>query len=507
MKTADPFDPANWDIPFQPKLPDFSKERWIEPTITTVRDATGRPIGCFTCGGSSGPAPTGPLRLFDAGGWERLGSVEVWTLRYGDAWYVKELGSTLDRWCARHGHTLRVHDGSGYSVRQFSKVDMIRQFLEGDADWFFYVDSDCYLHEDAPDIFETVNAPGLWSLVDLESTAKQWPGWLQEPVPEDYRYRNTGVFAMDRDTATKLLPHLEGEMRKGYLEQNQFNLWFAKSGVVMRDLPDKWNSFRNRTAPAWLFHLAGHRKDERLLKLRSQGRVPDPVKRLKVRVPDFGKGAVVWPWKSSGLEWDELRYSMLSVRKHWSERDWPLVLLGDSRPDWWTGEFIKAVSYEEAVELGVACADRVLWMNDDILMLGDQSPETFATARVWGGNSGDPDMTTRLGSTLVAANTWRRGLGQVLVRGHHHGRTCLNFSSHTPYLFERDKAREVLETFGSFHKIPFETAYHNWHRTPWTTCDEKARGPHHVEGKLWINPSMGQVTPEFRRELVRRFGE
>ncbi|MFK5284181.1 hypothetical protein ACI3PL_31845, partial [Lacticaseibacillus paracasei] len=65
-------------------------------------------------------------------------------------------------------------------------------------------------------------------------------------------------------------------------------------------------------------------------------------------MPDFGKGAVVWPWKSSAAQWDELWFSRQSVIRYWSEKDWPLVLLGDHRPSWWDGEFISAASYEHA---------------------------------------------------------------------------------------------------------------------------------------------------------------
>ena len=39
-----------------------------------------------------------------------------------------------------------------------------------------------------------------------------------------------------------------------------------------------------------------------------------------------------------------------------------------------------------------------------------------------------------------------------------------DFSTHTPYLYERGKAIQTLEAIGLFHKIPFETAYYNHHR-------------------------------------------
>jgi hypothetical protein len=139
-------------------------------------------------------------------------------------------------------------------------------------------------------------------------------------------------------------------------------------------------------------------------------------------------------------------------------------------------------------------------MNDDIFMLADQSPADFALA----GDLGE--MSHRLGETMAAMNQWRRNLGQVLMRCYHHGRGTFNFSTHTPYLYRRDLAREVLERFGVMWKLPFETAYHNWHRTPHSPLSGKAAGPHDLAANRWINPSFRQVTEAFRAELAFRFG-
>lgn len=489
----DPFAPHLWpNVTHRPPAPDFSDPGF---RVERVSFNAGPPSvgGCVTCGTLT-VAPSAPYRLARPENVQILGSVEVWTLRYGNPPYLKELGATLNQWCERQGYALRVHDGSGYEIPQFSKIDMLRQFLAGSADWFFYVDSDCYLHPDAPSIFEAVTAPGLWALVDLEKTARKWYAWDRFP---DWKYRNTGVFAIDRATAEKLLPFMVPPFTKGYLEQHRMGEMFAESGVTMRDLPDRWNSFRDPVAPAWLFHLAGHRKDARLLKIREAGRLPDPVKRHVCTIPirDFGAGCVVWPYLSTAAEWDELRYSKRSVEKFWSEKDWVHLLIGDRKPDWWNGEFIEASRYEDALWLGVNSAERVLWMNDDIILTAPQSPETLRHARELG------DMTPRLGQTLVAQNTWRRGLGQVLMRLLHHGKPVRNFSGHVPYLWEREKALEVIREFGLWHKFPMETAYHNWHRTPWKACTEKAKGPHDLAGKYWINPSMKQVTEKFITDL------
>lgn len=498
IASNDPFSPARWPgVTFRP--PTDSLHTGIPALKDSPTPHSTSPLnqGCVMCG-SAVKVPTGPFRLSVPASVTPLGTVEVWTLKYGSPDYEEQCWPTLVNWCERNHYVLRTHDGRGYEVRQFAKVDMVSRFLEGKADWFLFVDGDCILHPLAPSIFEAVTEPGIWALPDLASTARKWDPWLENQGierPLNHVYRNSGVFAMDRESARKFVSVAKEPFLKGFLEQHHHNLWFSWCGASLHDLPDRWNSFRNPTAPAWCFHLAGRRKHERIAELRRNGRLPDVVKRHtpKTRIPDFGKGAVVWPWKSTAAEWDELRYSFLSVRKFWSEKDWPCVLLGDAKPDWWTGEFVKCDEYAEALTVGLNCAERILWMNDDIFMLAPQSPETLSVAREMG------DLRSRLGETMVAQNTWRRGLGQVLMRLHHHGKPTRNFSTHTPYLYERERAREVLEVFGAYHKIPFETAYYNWHGTPWTACVEKSRGPHDMKGRLWINPAFRQVTPEFRK--------
>jgi hypothetical protein len=283
------------------------------------------------------------------------------------------------------------------------------------------------------------------------------------------------------------------------------NWWMIqaeRNGMVAAHLQESWNRTVDDLSPAWAFHIYGKNKHDRLIKFRAAGLLPDPVKPLDGLPPliDFGKGAVVWPYKAGASQWDELWFSHRSVIEHWSEKDWPLVLLGDACPPWWPGKFIHAPSYEAALWLGTQCAEKILWMNDDIFLLADQGPADLTPAPVM------EDMRDKLGQTLVAANSWRRGLGQVLMRLHHHGKSTLNFSTHTPYLYDRAKVREIFDRFGIFHKLPFETAYHNWHATPSQSAAAKSKGPHDLAGRLWINPSFSQATAAFRAELAVRFG-
>ncbi len=513
--THDPFDPTHHggvqfahDHPVEGLADGFRKINWSGFSELSHREFT----GCFTCGGQGRAltAPKGPFVLPQPRNQPVL-KIEIHTLRWGNPPWLAECAPTLGAWCQRHSLPLRITSqwDAAYPDPKFSEVDMLREFLAGENDWMLYVDADVVVHPLAP--LPYFGEAGFWIREDTHGREnKRWFAWCADKfgqVPsKDYLYRNAGVWACDRESARRMLDVIELPYHEGIMEQDQWNWWISQAvdkGMDLQILPHEWNRFPREIRPSWFFHIFAKNKLGHLLKFRQAGLLPDPVKRLDDLPPliDFGPGAVVWPYKAGAAQWDELWFSHRSVLQHWSEKDWPLVLLGDSCPPWWPGKFIHAPRYEDALWLGTQCADQVLWMNDDIFMLAGQGPADLARAAVL------EDMQHKLGEQVAAANSWRRGLGQVLMRLHHHGRQCLNFSTHTPYLYQRDKVREIFDRFGVFYKIPFETAYHNWHRSPSRPATEtKSKGPHDLDGRLWINPSFAQATPAFRAELARRFG-
>ena len=104
--------------------------------------------------------------------------------------------------------------------------------------------------------------------------------------------------------------HISLPYHAGIMEQNQFNWWLylaGENGMVVRDLPGEWNRM-DEVSASWFFHIYTKHKFKNLLKFRAAGLLPDHVKQLDAppAVPDFGVGAVVWPYKSSAAEWDEL---------------------------------------------------------------------------------------------------------------------------------------------------------------------------------------------------------
>lgn len=84
----------------------------------------------------------------------RLVSLEVHTIRFGTEWWMDLCAPTLDRWCERHGHPLKIWDKSNidptYPAEKFCEVDILREFLAGESEWLLYVDADVYVDAEAP---------------------------------------------------------------------------------------------------------------------------------------------------------------------------------------------------------------------------------------------------------------------------------------------------------------------------------------------------------------------
>lgn len=419
--------------------------------------------------------------------------IEVHTIRFGAADWLETCAPTLDEWCARHGLQLHVWGNtSRYPTAKFQEIDMLREFLQRDAEWMIYIDADVYVHPAAP--VPHFDQPGFWIMADRPCKQNQrWAEWCQERFserPKRWIYRNAGVWACDRAAAAAMLEVIAPPYRVGMQEQNHWNWWLraaAAKGMPLVDLPDEWNRFPRRGGPAWFFHLAGRWKMEKLAELREKRLLPQvPESFVELPAPDV-PFAIVYPWKADAARWEELRYSLRSVEKHFRDKECPILILGDRKPDWLVEggrvRYLPVDGYAEALTRGVQMADRVLWMNDDIYLLADAGPEDFETAVHMGGLMG------RVGSYSESRNSWQRGVARAVIDLHHMGiEDPLNFSTHTPYLYERPKALETLRKFGNWHKVPFETLYYNHHGTPCVEIGErKVKSLPAGPGALYLN--------------------
>lgn len=460
-------------------------------------------------------AAAGPLRppLPKKDPAERL--CEVHTIRFGNPPWMRACAASLEDWVVRHGMSLRVWgEAPHYPNAKFQMVDMLRGFLEGPAEVMLYVDADVFVHPLAPPLEAF---PGLAIRVDVMFKAireRGWEKWCEEHFPgvdvEGWKYRNAGVWSCDRAAAAKLLAVIEEPYVEAVMEQHQFNFWIhqaRRAGMILTDLPLIWNRYASERLAGWFHHLSGRKcKVRQLEHLRALNLLPQPPEKFEHREPS-GERAICYLWCKGKAVWEELKYSLRSVREHFEDCP-PIHIFGDARPEWLVDgqgvEFHLVPGYAGAVAAAVQEAREVVLWNDDIYCLRRTSWGDLGTALTRRRN-----LLTRVQENLLSRNKWRQSVGRATASLYHHGvERIRDFSTHTPYLFERDKAIETLQRHGVWWKIPMEVLYHNDHGTKNASCgEEKTQHLPCRHDARWLNHGGAGPDPRTKAELVRMFRE
>lgn len=272
--------------------------------------------------------------------------------------------------------------------------------------------------------------------------------------------------------------------------------WLNERGPVVA--PDRWYTEKGRYGP-WEPVPARW--------LRASTRMPEPFIRVTERTLDR---AVVVPWQADSDKWESLRFSIRSVAKFFTDKDCPIHIYGTRRPPWLLEKsgrvrFFDCWTYADALARGVQCAERVLWMNDDIVILKDTSWEDAAVPLHMGDVYPGFDTASR-----DNPNPWRRGVYRAIrdLEMLNGKRDYKVFSTHTPYVYERGKAVAVFEKYGIWEKMPLEMIYFNLHHLgDAVRCDCRtqdvpfgdARYLNHTDAKLTsaMKQAIADMLPEF----------
>lgn len=215
--------------------------------------------------------------------------LEVHTIRFGNEWWVDFCGRTLDTWCSKHLHKLRIWGSDdinpNYPTAKFCEVDMLREFLAGDSEWMLYVDADVYVSDHAPRMFDLPTEGGFVIHNDnIVRMNRDWWKWCQDrwgdlakEACKGWRYKNAGVWACDRKAAGQMLAVIEEPYYAQVQEQHHWNWWIClahSKGMHVHDLPAEWNSFTWRKEKAAFHHIAGRGKYRKVQELRQAGLIP-----------------------------------------------------------------------------------------------------------------------------------------------------------------------------------------------------------------------------------------
>ena len=178
------------------------------------------------------------------------------------------------------------------------------------------------------------------------------------------------------------------------------------------------------------------------------------------------KPIIVYPIKKNGSKWEntEFRLSLRSLA-NWATPGFEhtvYVLSVEDLP--WLNPAhatqLQIRGYVEAVKKAIALAKEhsptgvYVWMNDDIMFLKPSTPADLVPVRHMG------SMTPNKGETDIN-NGWRRKLIGVRDLLAEYGWPTMNFSTHTPYLFNAERMEQTIALFGLEYKTALETAYYN----------------------------------------------
>ena len=443
--------------------------------------------------------------------------VAIYTLRYGKDRWIAECGDSLDRWAERHGMAVNVWTGGKpeYPHPKFCEVDMLRHFLESDAERMVYVDGDVFVHPIAPTFPAGEGVTVMDDLPFIGSPHPQWNRWCREHFDgldtAGWAYKNAGVWACDRAAASAILSQVEEPFVAGWMEQHHFNVWLMQAhreGMPVTALPQEWNMFASQMKPAWFHHLAGRGdKNKKLRNLRKAGLLPWRPAAISP-LESSGPRAISYLWSSTKARWDELRISLRSIHKHFADCP-PIHIFGDKRPEWLAEDssihFHLAPKYEEALAGALQVADEVLLMNDDIYFLRETGWNDFKEAL-----TRNKDLAGNVINNLQhRTSVWFRSVGRATASLIHHGTdTPRDFSTHTPYLFGRAKAIETMHRHGVWYKVPFENLYFNDHGTPHKPVGRaKALSLPCGTAPRFLNHGGGGPCATTKAELLERFSE
>lgn len=218
------------------------------------------------------------------------------------------------------------------------------------------------------------------------------------------------------------------------------------------------------------------------------------------------KKAIAYAWRQDGATWHELRYSLRSLEKFlFTGENTPIYVLGTMRPPWLLPDsgrvkFIAAHSYRQALVTGLQIAEEVLWCNDDQVFL---KPTTWDDVRqvYYLRDIGDDFLE----KATPQNNHWRAGCLHVLkqIRRAYPKKKLRVFSTHLPYLFEREKSVDVFRRFGVFEKFPMELAYyHLFAKKPKLLGDVRATDENFGDAKF-LNYTDATLTPALRAAIQK----
>ncbi len=438
----------------------------------------------------------------------------------GDPAWLRTIHPHQKAWALRNNVELKIIKKKESAA--FSRATIhtcLLRFLRCNADWLLYLSPRVMIHPLAQSPLQEDLALGIWAtpLPMQHPRRSLWETWVNQTftyeVLYNYRYRDGGVWLLDRATAEKWLTYTEEMVLPNVPEEYYFNLWLLRSTadqkINLHALAPEWNRLAEASSSvAWFYHCAGIDPGQELTTLQMAGYLPlarPPVTIKPWPAEPEQENLIAIPYHLETDVWkaEALRFALRSIESYF-EPDWPLIVYGTACPEWLNEDvFQLEPSYPQVGLRAFSKARKVLWMSDDILFLKQTSEKILETPVRFS------NLVPSLPAMLQQKNLWQRARGHITGRLYHENGVdpVLDFSTHTPGLFHREHARKTFDHFGVWYKFPFELAYHGLLGSAGRPCDDKADFQSRDDSKMrWLNLDDQWVdNPEFRTWMRVKF--
>ncbi len=209
---------------------------------------------------------------------------------------------------------------------------------------------------------------------------------------------------------------------------------------------------------------------------------------------------ILYPLKKSSVgDCEELRYSLRSLEQNIKE-PFDVTIIG-YKPKWLNTKQVRYIYYSQcdkryhnslhAIDIMSNIVDEFILFNDDIYLLQPVTQETFKQIYYLQ----DLNKITNWGNRY-----YQQKLKEMFYDVKSKGLYGLNYATHTPYLFNSQKVREIIyDVFKLFEKefVSFESYYYNYigaekvakqiYPVRVARYDKTPFNPSVADGKIYLN--------------------
>lgn len=342
-----------------------------------------------------------------------------------------------------------------------------------------------------------------------KAAAKKAEEKAAEELAAKDKQQNAGSGSLEPPAGNSVKPQYEDPDAPGYVEQAEGTVRYPILDIIPIDFLPNTGTLVEGTAK-WADGSeieAGEYEttDGLLIVVQADGTVSinekiiipsgeDETKIVKKKI------AVVIPYLKAAAQGKELLYAIRSLARNFSE-DFDLVVIGD-KEDWFSDEILyiehacmsrnpqaDVVDKIKQILIDERISDTFVWSNDDIYFVAPTTLEDIQKPKTDGELTFNP----------AEKGIYNSNRGETIKALQSKGYPVRNFSTHTPFLFEKEKMIQVFEAFPKVADgLLLSSVYFNMHVDESEPSDhiDGIRGP-------WLLRIISQLETEEKKKKFR----